>query len=194
MSDLWRSVQSGDVAAFNTLYDKHWEAIYHTIYWRVCDEDIAKDILQEVFIALWEKRAAIQIKDTVEGYLRTMAKNKIISFFRADSVRKGHTRSAGNHLPTASDTTSELLAGKEVRKHYEEAVSRLPDKMREIYLLNREQGNTIEQVSVQLSLSPQTVKNQLTAATKKIRLALAPLLTDSNASVRRLSLSLFFSL
>ncbi|AOM80103.1 RNA polymerase sigma factor [Pedobacter steynii] len=191
MEHLWHLVQKGDATAFGDIYDLHWETIYHTIYWRVCDEDIAKDLLQDIFISLWEKRESILITGSIEAYLRVMARNRVINHFKSESIRQGHTNAAGYHLPSSTYSTEELLAAKEMNEHYQRSITQLPEKMREIYILSREKGLDIEQISLHLSLSPQTVKNQLTAATKKIRAVLAPFMQNPDTDSRRFAIFFF---
>jgi RNA polymerase sigma factor (sigma-70 family) len=194
MLDLWLAVQQGDTVAFNELYNENWESVYHTIYWRVCDEDIAKDLLQEVFIALWEKKETLHINTTIEGYLKVMARHQVIRYFRSETVRSTHHQSAHYHTAYEKDTVSEALLEKEILHKYQQEVNLLSPKMRDIYLLNRDKGLSIEKIAANLDLSTQTVKNQLTAANKKIKLALQPYLENKNTITRRISLILFLNL
>jgi RNA polymerase sigma-70 factor (family 1) len=174
---LWGLIQADNANAFEQLYELYWDALYNTVYWRVCDEDIAKDIVQDLFITLWEKRKSILIHETLEGYLKVMARNKVLNHFKAAATRQKHSQSAG-HLITEVNSTEDLLIAKEVNRYYQAAIRRLPEKMREIYLLNKEKGLSIDEIADQLSLSAQTVKNQLTSAAKKIRAELEPLLNN----------------
>lgn len=65
---LWNKVSKGDRNAFAKCFDQYWESLYHAAFWRVCDEELAKDLVQEVFITLWDKRADIVITDNLPGY------------------------------------------------------------------------------------------------------------------------------
>lgn len=186
--NLWGTIQKGNVRAFEQLFHLYWESLYHNVYWRICDESIAKDIVQELFSHLWEKREQISINETVEGYLRIMARNKVLNYFKSEAIRKKHMGAAGYRPEESVNTTEEILALKEVNSQYQGAIARLPEKMRQIYLLSAEEGRSIEEIARQLTLAPQTVKNQLTAAAKKIRIDLAPLLKSENASIQRFAL------
>lgn len=174
---LWRLIQADDTSAFEQLYERYWNVLYNTVYWRVCDEDIAKDIVQDLFITLWEKRKSIIINETLEGYLKVMARNKVLNHFKAAAIRQKHSQSAG-HLITEINNTEDLVIANNINKYYHAAIGRLPEKMREIYILNKEKGLSIDEIADQLSLSVQTVKNQLTSAAKKIRAELEPLLDN----------------
>jgi RNA polymerase sigma-70 factor (family 1) len=173
---LWRLVKDGDTKAFSELYEKYWLLLYNAVYWRVCSEDAAKDIIQNVFISLWEKRSAIDIRENVEGYLKVAAKHSVLNYFKAEETRAKHYKHAVAAFTEGVNIIEETIRDKELNNIYREEIARLPEKMREIFVLSRQQGLTAEQIAVQLDLSPQTVKNQLTSALKKMRIRFGPYL------------------
>jgi RNA polymerase sigma-70 factor (ECF subfamily) len=168
---LWELARNGNVKAFGELYDRYWQQLYTTVYWRICDEDITKDIVQDIFVTIWEKRASIHIESSLQGYLKVTARHKVLNYFKSEETRTKHQLNAAALQPDMVDST-EILAAKELASTYQKEIDLLPIKMREVFLLSREDNMTIEEISTHLSLSPQTVKNQLTSALKKIRLRL----------------------
>lgn len=171
---LWDLIQNNDSAtAFAELFDRYWEQLYNIVYWRVCDEQVSKDIVQDIFITIWVKRAFIHIEHSLEAYLKVAARNKVLNYFKSEAARNKHSNVAANFVTPQVHTPVEIIAAKDLSASFEAEVAHLPAKMREIFILNKEQGLTIEAIAYRLSLSRQTVKNQLTSASKKVRAGIA---------------------
>ncbi|ASZ10200.1 sigma-70 family RNA polymerase sigma factor [Chitinophaga pendula] len=171
--DLWGLIRQGDTAAFGVLYERKWETLYHTVYWRVLSQEDTQDILHDIFCRFWEKRQQINITDTVDGYFRTAARFSVLNHLRAKGLRERHMQLSSLTTQEQSDSTTALTHAQELKRLYEEQVNLLPEKMKVIYLLSREEHQTIEAIAKRLSISPQTVKNQVSSALKKIRAGLA---------------------
>ncbi len=154
--------------AFEVLYNRYWEKFYTLCYWHVLDQDTAKDIVQELFIDLWDKRDKIDIRETAEGYLKVAVRNRVLNHIRSVNTKRRHYDAARSTLEKESQS-EDLNNERELRKLYQEEIGKLPPRMKEIYMLNKEQGMSIAEVAGQLALSEQTVKNQLGNALKKIR-------------------------
>jgi RNA polymerase sigma-70 factor (family 1) len=170
--ELWTLIKKDNSQALGELYDRHWEKMYATAYWHVYDQETAKDIVQDLFVQLWEKRNGININDTVEGYLKTSVRNRVFNHLRSLAVRKKHNGIIGKSLSDSNATITELSNEQELKRLYHSEIDKLPGKMKEVYLMSKEAGLTIEQIANRLTLSEQTVKNQITNAMKKIRTGL----------------------
>lgn len=166
--ELWKASVKGSTEAFGELYTLYWEKLYTTVYWRVRDEDTAKDIVQEVFISIWEKKMNLSIQHTFEGYLMITARHKVFNFFRDQEIKQKHDMQA-ELLRLELSSTSSTFTETELDQIYELAIKELPARMREVYLLSRKSGLTVNQIALKLGLSPQTVKNQISGALKIIR-------------------------
>ena len=166
---LWSLIKNNNTEAFVIIYNKYWEKIYTISYWHLYDQEEAKDIVQELFVDLWDKRGQIEISETVEGYLKVAIKNRLFNHMRAKGVRKRYVQHVQQTTGEARSSTEESSNASELTRFYHDEIKKLPDKMREVYLLNKEKGLRIEEIANHLSLSEQTVKNQLTNALKRIR-------------------------
>lgn len=167
--ELWALIRQDDSGAFQTLYNKYWEKAYTVCYWHLLDQESAKDIIQELFVDLWDKRGQINIHDTVEGYLKVAVRNRVFNYIRSRNTRKRHYYAATKDFPEGTFSTEELNDERELRKRYQAEVEKLPLKMKEVYILIKENDLSIKQVAELLSLSEQTIKNQIVHALKKIR-------------------------
>lgn len=161
-------IKQNNTAAFATLYNRYWEKFYALCYWHVLEQETAKDIVQELFIDLWDKRDRIDIRETAEGYLKVAVRNRVLNHIRSLNTKRKHYDAARNNLE--KEMMSESLNNeRELRRLYQEEIGKLPPRMKEIYMLNKEEGLSITQVAERLDLSEQTIKNQLGNALKKIR-------------------------
>lgn len=166
-AELWLLVMSGNVSAYSELYERYWESLFETAYWRLYDKDAAKDIVQEVFIYCWQKREQIQINESVAAYFRTAVRFKVLNHLKSESVRDKYQLLAGQALPTI--TPGSHMAEADLQASYRRELAKLPDKMREIFIDSRDQGLSVDEIAQKRSISPQTVKNQLSTALKKLR-------------------------
>ncbi|TWF41305.1 RNA polymerase sigma-70 factor (ECF subfamily) [Chitinophaga polysaccharea] len=168
--DLLQLIRQDDTAAFESIYDKYWQALYLKACQRV-DKDEAKDIVQEVMITLWRRRQEISVKQ--EGdlgrYLFTAIRYRVISHyaFTATEIKR-----AGFFDTFENQITADTLEAKELQARIEAEIGRLPARMQQIFRLSREDDHTIADIAHMLQLSEQTVKNQLTDALKRLRTSL----------------------
>jgi RNA polymerase sigma-70 factor (ECF subfamily) len=170
--ERWELVRNGDVAAFGELYERYWETLFETAYWRLYDKSAAKDIVQEVFIYCWQKREQIAINGSIEAYLRAAVRFKVLNYLKAERAREKYELSAGRAIPVINYPIHEYISEADLRASYYRELARLPDKMREVFSDSRDLGLSIEEIARKRAISPQTVKNQLSNALKKLRKAL----------------------
>lgn len=153
--------------AFRRLYERYWLGLFDKARKRV-DEDTAKDIIQEVMTTLWRRRCDIQADNegSIAPYLYTALKYRIISYYAytASEIRRMNMFGSEEHIPSFNS-----LEIKELKEVIEVEVCKLPGRMQQIFRLSREEDISIHDIAVQLNLSEQTVKNQLTTALKRLR-------------------------
>ena len=158
-----------DRAAFDELYHRYWERLYIAAYARLKNEADAKDCLQEVFVALWHKRKAIVIREQLDAYLFVSLKYRVLNHLRNHNNYLKHLDvfSAFPHpiLPSADDHL--FLA--EIQQVISNTIADMPGKMKEVYLLSRRDGLSVQETATRLGISQQTVKNQLTSALKRLK-------------------------
>lgn len=159
----------GEQDAFRQLFDKYWNDLYRIAYRRLPSEEDVKDILQEVFISLWNNLPHISVEDNLGGYLYTSLRNRIFNYFEKNQVRLRTLINQPFHSVQSEEYTYNLLYTKELRLVIKAVVSEMPSKMREIYLLSKEEQLTNGEISELLMLAPQTVKNQIHQALGRIR-------------------------
>lgn len=167
--ELWFLIKQGDSVAFGLLYNRYWEKLYTLCYWHLMDQEGAKDIVQELFVHLWAQKEELNIETTMEGYLKVAARNRIFNHIRSITTKRRHLNTIAKDYEDAGYTTDEQNRERELRRLYTDEIQKLPEKMKEIFTLNKEEGLSITELAQKLSLSEQTVKNQLSTALKRIR-------------------------
>jgi len=132
-------------------------------------ELLARDIIQEVFIKLWTVRNQFSSIANIEDYLYKMVRNKVVDVLRQlANDRRLRAEYFNDHQWEESRTYDNMVA-KEYEFALAEAINQLPPQRRIIYQLSQVEGRTRNEIAEKLSISPSTVKNQLTAALSYLR-------------------------
>lgn len=156
------------------LYHNYWEEVLDNAYKRVRAEEIAQDITQEIFISIWENRERLNIEGSFAAYFKGAVKYKVINYFKSSLVKEKHKADIALLIGTETAASAEnLLLAKELNNQFDEVLLELPEKMRVIISMSRKQEKSIQEISQELNLSAQTVKNQISTALKVIREKLA---------------------
>jgi RNA polymerase sigma-70 factor (ECF subfamily) len=154
---------------FNTIFREH-EYKLHTLSLRLTKSDqYAKDIIQEVFLKLWEHRHRLHEIDNVEAWLYRVTENKVMDFLRKASADNRLKKAIWHNLQDIISDTEVQVEAKECSAIIQKAIDQLPPKRKMIYRLNREKGLNYQEIADVLQISRHTVKNQLHESLKFIR-------------------------
>lgn len=167
--DLIGSLKSGNHSAFEEIYKRYSVNILKRLLRFVKDEEIAVELLQDIFLKLWERRESIDIERPLRSYLFRIAENKIIDFFR----RAAHDRKLLQHLATVSTelchNTQNAIDLKDGELILQEAINALPPQRRKIFILCKIEGRTYEEVAEMLGISAGTVNDHMVKAGRTVR-------------------------
>lgn len=165
-NELLTRLVHGDRKAFDALYHQYFHAIYCNALKITQDTAASEDILQEVFIALWERKTTIDTTRSIGGWLFVLCYNKSINSLR----KKLREALACKQLQQSAESTTEDLGGYNVQwEMLEEAMSRLSPQKRKVFELCKLQGKTYEETASVLQISKYTVKEYLAAAVGSIK-------------------------
>lgn len=158
-----------DERAFRVLFDRYWSALYKKAQVRLACEEDAKDIIQEIFISIWNNRLNIVIENTLAPYIFTALKFSIIKKIERD-YRKGKTHPLNpEEIENLYLTSEEKLQFKELELLVNQEVEQLPERMKAVYILSKQKHLKNKEIAEILQISEQTVKNMLSTAVKKLR-------------------------
>lgn len=162
--------QYDDESAFAELYSRYFRPLFNYTYEKVNDRFVAQEIVQELFVSLWQQRHQHSIQ-ACRPYLFSVAKNLIISFYRKEQTRQRHYHQWGTLSPHTTDSSDQVILLDDLNHQYEEGLNRLPDKCREVFVLSR-QGYTNRKIAQSLAISEKTVEQHITKALRSLRLHL----------------------
>ncbi|WP_341835534.1 sigma-70 family RNA polymerase sigma factor [Chitinophaga pollutisoli] len=170
--ELLEQARSGSSAALGVVYRRYSGLLILHALDVLEDEEAARDVIQEVFINLWNRREHLQGVTHVKAYLYTAVRNATLNHLKKEQhiAKMLEGFKAESDRLRQEEGEQDTMAGL-IRK-IESEISRLPVKMREIFLLSRRGDLTYEQISAQLDIAPNTVRKQVSNALRIIRMNL----------------------
>jgi len=171
--DLIALLKQDDISAFTAIHSRYYGVLYQHAYKRLSDRDAVKDILQELFIHLWDQRRSIELKGNLQSYLCLVVRNKVLNVFKHEKIKSNYISSLINFEETCQSTTDENLRNKELVALVKAEVSALPPKMRLIFELSRDSNLSHNEIAEKLEISSLTVRKQVNNSLKILRARLA---------------------
>lgn len=169
-NDLLRRLKEGDEAAFSIIYDYYWDKLYFVSYQKLESANAAEEIVQEVFLTLWEKRKQLKI-DSLSTYLAAMARYSVYRYLAREKARQSREVSFASKQGI-SRSLSDTVSDKFILEKILELSNQLPERCRLVFQYNKIEDLSIKEVSEHLNISPKTAEAHLTKALKFIRLNL----------------------
>jgi len=155
------------------IYHKFWKELYAVAYRRLRSEEDVEDMLQDIFLSMLTGNYQLVNDDSVRALLHQRLKDRTINFYRRQLTRLTFEVQE-SFKDELSDLDSESrLMNRELEIVVQEEIDRMPEKMKEIFLLSRNELLTSEEIAIKLDLSSQTVRNQISSGIKRIRTTLA---------------------
>ncbi|WP_164974117.1 RNA polymerase sigma factor [Filimonas effusa] len=168
-NELVLRLQQGDVAAFDIIYKRYHESLYAFILRYLKSPQLAEDILQEVFMKLWEVRKQLRPGATFSAYLYKIARNKVFKTFRKIAADDEKILVLAGSLAATTEDPQAMALWVEYQRLFENAVERLPVQRKKVFRLCRQEGCTYDEVAAQLHISRNTVKEHMVLGTRFIR-------------------------
>lgn len=168
---LLRLLKAGDERAFKEIYSRYWKVLFEAAYRRVASKEIAKELVQIVFLRIWEKRQATYINH-LQSYLLTAIKNSVINYIESTVVHKKYLQHVINTTAGVCHTAESTLNFNELSQAIEKAIGMLPDKTRHIFRLSRFDNLSIREIAASMNISEKAVEYHITQSLKALRLSL----------------------
>lgn len=169
-TELLEALKQGDDQAFNILFSRYWKQIYAVAYHRLRDEQDADDLVQELFISLWERRADIVIKSNIENYLMGAIKFKIISRIRIQAVKADVFEELKKRMYEIEQQGDELIDHDLLEETLNDAMHGLNGNVKTAFIM-RSDNMSVRDIAVQMDLKEQTVRNYIAIAVEHMRAA-----------------------
>ncbi len=186
-TELVKLLRKGDMAAFDAVYNKYCHKLHEFVLMYLKQEEDAEEIVQEVFIKIWESRGNIDVYASFESFLFTVAYNATMSLLRkrvSETKSREYLKSL-QQIDSAEQVIDEIQF-KELNHKVQSLLKQLTPRQKEIYLLSRDEGLTHKEIAQKLNISESTVNNHLVATLKYLKSHI-----DSSLAVNILFLCLF---
>ena len=161
---------SDDRKAFEVLYLRYSSRIFDYVHARVNDRYTAQEIVQELFVGLWQKRGSLSVNNC-RAYLFSATKNLVISHHRQEISRATRQQNWAAERWPAEEVTYQETVAQDLRIRYREGLKLLPDKCQRVFTLSRD-GLTNREVADQLNISEKTVEQHITKALRFLKVYL----------------------
>jgi len=168
--ELMGRMRSGDEIALKLIYDKYWNHLFKSAYNILHDQQACEDIIQDIFINLWNKRDIIEIRVSLKSYLFASTRYEVYRQVRYGSVREDIFEHIHERLETPSEYGN--IEYRELLSQINSIVDNLSTKCRVVYKLSREEQLSHKEIASQLDISTKTVENHLNKALRQLRISL----------------------
>jgi RNA polymerase sigma-70 factor (ECF subfamily) len=157
-AELLIRLQEDDQYAFTSIYNKYWKNLYAVAYSILKDKTICEDIVQDIFINVWNKRKSIAIKVSLKAYLTSSVKYEV---FRQLKKKIEALEIVDDLLIDPNNSAQENMEYKELLVHMNNVVNKLSTKCREVFILSREKELSHKEIAVIRNISTKTVENHI---------------------------------
>ncbi|SDF64230.1 RNA polymerase sigma factor [Mucilaginibacter sp. P25] len=158
--------------AFTELYNRYWDKTFAVAYHRLDDEHEAEEVVQEVFLSIWQRRASLKLTHTMATYLSVAIKYKVITHLDRQYRKQQHLDELAFTSHETDDSTIQWLEEKELRQRLNHSISLLPEKCRIVFLLSRDENKTYAEIAAELGISQKTVEAHMSKALSSLRQSL----------------------
>lgn len=167
--ELLGLMQQDNAQAFEVVVHRYRKQLYRQIYKRLGSEDDTKDLLQDIYLSLWNNRQSIAITSSFLPYLSRAAHYTIVDQYLFRKKRSALEASLllldePVHLPV-----EESLLAEDLQQEFERELLKMPPTVQDVFRLSRNEGLSIKEIATKLNLSEQTVKNYITSALQSLR-------------------------
>jgi RNA polymerase sigma-70 factor (family 1) len=181
-SELLRLLARDSEYAFAVIFDRHRKRVYNAALVFLKSPEAAEEVVQEVFLRLWQKRKRLPDIHYLNSFIRTVAYNLMVDQFRKTVLEKDYKKQLGRDAAMVDDADHRVRDNESVRL-LQAAIATLPQRQRQVYELARLKGFSQEEIAAALSISKNTVKVHMTAALQGIRSYLASHYPDTLGSI-----------
>lgn len=160
-------LREGDEKAFAQIYELYWEKMVSYAIKLTKSEDEGADIVQNIFVSLWNRRVNLEINGTLGSYLIKSTRNLSLRYIEQNIHRNNFMERLTLHLRNIpSVAPDQELNVKELHWQYNRSIGRLPKKMKEIYVLHATGQLSYREIAERLNVAETTVKKQISNARK----------------------------
>jgi RNA polymerase sigma-70 factor (family 1) len=167
--ELILNLKNGEKGAFRELFNIYGPRIYRFALGYLKNRPDAEELMQDVFLKIWEKRDHLDPAQNVKAYIFKVAVNCIYDFIRKKNIERAFEDFSKKNFQAGDESTWHEVIWNDMLSKLNILVDKLPEQRRIIFLMSREKGLTNQQIADKLNLSKRTVENQLYRATQYLK-------------------------
>lgn len=167
--ELLQQLRHGDRRALNQLYRTYAKPLYWKLLRMVRNKEEVEELIQDLFIKVWDKREQIIVQQSFEAYLYRMAQYIAINYFQKLKRQSRLYEEVQRRTSEIADTTEELLQAKETQQLLDQAVAQLSEQRRKAFVLCKIEGKSHQEAAELMNISPNTVHNHLVKAVSSVK-------------------------
>ncbi len=167
-SDLFLLVKQNDVKAFEELYNRYWPKLVNTAFKKLNSREKAEDIVQNIFINIYQRRTTIDLTISLSAYLNKALKFKVLNEYRSENIINKYQKHLFFNRGCKNDLANELEA-KELEAKIHSILNGLPEKCNQVFNLSRKGNLSNRDISLCLNITVSTVEKHISKALKALR-------------------------
>lgn len=170
-------LKEGDQAAYTEIFKRYSKILINHAYKILENQDEANDVIQEVFLAIWNKRHELVITGSLSSYLYKSVKNRVLNHIAHEKVVSRYADSISDFIEQDYVFADSNLREKELEAIIAKEIALLPEKMREVFLLRKVEELSYDEIALQLNITDKTAKQQVYNSLKILREKLKSLMS-----------------
>jgi RNA polymerase sigma-70 factor (family 1) len=167
-------LKNGEKEAFQELFNLYAPKIYRFAMAYLKNKPNAEELVQDVFMKIWEKRENLDPKQNIKAYLFKIAVNTIYDFIRKMNLEKAFADFSKNNFQPGAESLWNEVIWNEMLTKLDSLVAQMPEQRRKIFVLSKEDGLSNQEIAEKLNLSKRTVENQLYRGIRFLKECLKP--------------------
>nr|WP_121273726.1 RNA polymerase sigma-70 factor [Pedobacter schmidteae] len=167
--ELAAFLRSGDAAAFKAIYKKYWDKLLVVAGKRLDDLHEAEEVLQDIFLNLWLRRADFQLRISFDNYFAVAVKFQIINRLAKRSRESSRNKAFAIDRVEATEPVAIQFDLALLKQQVSETIDALPSKCQLVFKMSREQDMSNKEIAKTLEISEKTVEKHMTSALKTLR-------------------------
>ena len=166
---LVERLQKGDLESFDLIYNKYSEKLYAFSFKYLRSTDEAEELVQSVFLKIWENHKNVRKESSFKSYLFTIAYHDICKLFRKRNYQQKYIQDTLYESIQSSSEVEEGIDNQSILEEVQQIINTLPERQKTIFVKSRQDGKSSKEIAEELGLSSGTVDNYISGSLKLIR-------------------------
>lgn len=166
---LLNLLKEDDQSAYTEIFKRYSKLLINHAYKILENQDEANDVVQEVFLSVWNKRYELDITGSLSSYLYKAVKNRVLNYIAHEKVVSNYADSIAGFIETDYVFADSNLRERELEAIIAREIALLPEKMREVFLLRKVEELSYDEIALQLNITDKTAKQQVYNSLKILR-------------------------